>query len=161
MKVLVLGDGGHGKDEAAMLIAKHWGLKYKPTSEIVIAEDIFPIVKDILPYQTGIEFFENRSKHRPLLYELIHLVTMKDPERFVQKVLLESDIHVGIRNRTEFEGAKHNFDLIVYIDAFNRVPRENRKSMQLNTSDADIVIPNNTTVEDLERRIIRLGELLK
>jgi hypothetical protein len=52
------------------------------------------------------------------------------------------------------------FDLIIWVDASDRLPLEDASSFNISKSDADIIIDNNGTFEEFKDRVIRLGKVL-
>jgi hypothetical protein len=52
------------------------------------------------------------------------------------------------------------FDLIIWVDASERLPLEGSTSFNIDKEDADIIIDNNGAYEEFETRVIRLGEVL-
>ena len=71
-------------------------------------------------------------------------------------------MYVGMRDLEEFQACVKNniFDLIIWVDASERVHSENEKFMKITKSMADIIIDNNGTYEDFKERIIRFGKFL-
>lgn len=79
-----------------------------------------------------------------------------DPAKLAREVWEVGDIYVGMRSRREFEVAKDLADLVIWVDASARHPHESPLSMELNMSDADVVLFNDGTRGDLRRRVQRL-----
>ena len=52
------------------------------------------------------------------------------------------------------------FDLIIWVDASDRLPPEDVSSFNIKKSDADIIIENNGTFEEFKEKVIRLGNTL-
>ncbi len=53
------------------------------------------------------------------------------------------------------------FDLIVWVDGSKRLPLEGADSFNIDISLADVIIENNTTLEDFKQKVFRFGEFLK
>jgi len=68
-----------------------------------------------------------------------------------------------MRNIDEFHVAKAAglFDLIIYIDASERLPKEDESSMSIPLEVADIVITNNSTEAEFLVKIDRLFKAIK
>lgn len=52
------------------------------------------------------------------------------------------------------------FDLIVWVDASERMPQEDASSFNIDKSCADIIIENNGSFESFKEKAIRLGNTL-
>ena len=52
------------------------------------------------------------------------------------------------------------FDLIIWVDASNRLPMEDASSFNIDKSCADIIIENDGTYEQFKEKVIRLGKVL-
>ncbi len=52
------------------------------------------------------------------------------------------------------------FDLIIWVDASDRLPLEDKSSFNIDKGLADIIIDNNTTYDDFESKVIRLCSIL-
>ena len=52
------------------------------------------------------------------------------------------------------------FDLIIWVDASQRLPEEDKDSFNIDKTYADIIIDNNGTLDDFKKRVIRLGKTL-
>jgi len=94
-----------------------------------------------------------RSKHIPVF---LHMKTVR---------LLGhagSDIEFHYRDKEEIEECKriNLFDLIIWVDASERLPLEGEDSFNIDKSYADIVIENNDTYEDFIGKVEKVGQLL-
>src|SRR5699024_11847273 len=84
-----------------------------------------------------------------------------DKSRLVKEILKEHDIYCGLRSIDELKASKNLFDLVVWIDAEERLGvTESSKSMTIPKSEADIVITNNGTKEEIERKVKKVLSLL-
>ncbi len=52
------------------------------------------------------------------------------------------------------------FDLIIWVDASERLPLEDSSSFDIDKTCADIMIENNGTYEEFREKSIRLGKIL-
>lgn len=52
------------------------------------------------------------------------------------------------------------FDLIIWVDASERLEEEDSSSFNIDKSYADIIVDNNGTLEQYRNRVIRLGKVL-
>jgi hypothetical protein len=66
-----------------------------------------------------------------------------------------------MRDRNEIEECLKQgiFDLIVWVDASERLPKENSNSFNIDESCTDIIIPNNGDYESFRKRVIRFGKI--
>jgi hypothetical protein len=51
------------------------------------------------------------------------------------------------------------FDLIVWVDAGERLPHEDASSFNIDKSCADIIVENNGSYEEFVDKVIRLGKI--
>jgi len=160
MKLLIIGDGEHGKDTVADEIQALSGLSLVSSSFWCLERAIWKRCDGVtLPaYANPEAAYEDRRNHRETWKRLIaEYNTPKD--RLVAEILSEHDMYVGLRKRDEFEAAKHHFDEIIWVDAALRLPVE--ASNELDRSDATIWFDNNGDLTDLKRRTFWLWKSLK
>ncbi len=158
-KVLILGNARHGKDTLAELLNKHFGMTFKSSSEAAAEIFIYDELKDEMGYETFEQCFKDRENHRDIWYRMITDFNREDRARLAKEIISNSDCYVGMRNIDEFHGAKELFDHIIWVDASERLPEE-VGSFTIPKSEAHFIIENNTTLEDFERKAIKLGKLL-
>jgi hypothetical protein len=67
-----------------------------------------------------------------------------------------------MRNRDEIEECIKQglFDLVIWIDASERLPLEDANSFNIDKSCADIIIENNDDYETFKSKVIRIGNSL-
>jgi hypothetical protein len=53
------------------------------------------------------------------------------------------------------------FDVIIWVDASERLPLEDPSSFDIDKTCADIIIENNGTYDEFLEKVIRLGKFLK
>lgn len=65
-----------------------------------------------------------------------------------------------MRDRNEIEECLKQgiFDLVVWVDASERLPKEDSSSFNIDESCADVIIPNNGDYESFRKRVIRFGK---
>lgn len=146
-KILVIAHARWGKDTFCEMLQQR-GLLFHSASQICVDEIIWPKMK--FRYKNKQECYEDRVNHRSEWFDLISEFNTPDKSRLAKLVLKKSDIYCGIRSREEFEAAKHLFDEIVWVEAGFRLPEEPETSMQLNKSDATVIVNNNSTLDVLE-----------
>lgn len=161
MKLLLLGLARGGKDTFCEIINKEFGVSFRSSSDYMNEHLIFPVLKDKYGYKSLEECYADRVNHRQEWYELIQEYNNKDQARLAKNILKENDIYCGMRCLTQFEASKNLFDLVVWIDAEERLGiTESSKSMTIPKSEADIIITNNGTKEEFERKVKKVFSLL-
>jgi hypothetical protein len=161
-KLLIIGAARWGKDSMAEILQEHFGLKFKSSSEAAAEIFIYDVLKDKYEYKTPFECFEDRVNHRSEWYDLICAYNSVDKAKLAKGILEHADAYVGMRDSSEIkECIKQGlFDLIIWVDASDRLPLEDASSFNISKSDADIIIDNNGTFEEFKERVIRLGKVL-
>jgi len=139
-KILILGDAGSGKDTYAEYLSYWYGYKFVPAFKIYgpwIREQLSIIG---LKYPTFNKCYEDRVNNRALWFDLISQYNKKDNSKLARNILIKSDIYPGIRSINELESSLYLFDRIIYINAKNRIPKEDFSSNEIDLEKAfDIV----------------------
>lgn len=153
-RILVIGHGRHGKDTAAAMLAKATGGRFVSSSEFAAQKAVFPLVSDLYPeWQAA---YADRANHRELWYHAIRAYNLRPGPILAEQILVDHDIYVGMRSRTEFKRSRDLFDLVVWVDRSEVLPPEPGNSMELTAEDADWVLDNNRSVEHLESEVLAL-----
>lgn len=162
IKLLVIGAARHGKDTFAEILRDDFGLKFKSSSQSAADIFIYDELKETYGYKTPEECFEDRVNHRQEWYEMIRDYNEHDRARLAKGILKDADCYVGMRDRGEIEECMKQglFDLIIWVDASERLPLEDASSFNIDRSCADIVIENNGTFEEFKTKVHRLGHVL-
>lgn len=160
-KLLIIGHARHGKDSFAEILRDEFGLTFISSSQAAADIFIYDELKDKYGYKTSVECFEDRVNHRPEWYEMICDYNKDDKARLAKGILELADCYVGMRDRGEIlECMKQGlFDLIVWIDASERLPLESADSFNIDKNCADIIIENNTDIESFKTKVMRLGKI--
>jgi hypothetical protein len=126
-------------------------LRFKSSSDFVNEKAVFPVLSKLHGYETLEECYEDRVNHRPEWFNLLRAYNGEDPARLGRELFAEYDVYCGLRNREEFQAMKRAglFDLVIWVDASERLPLETSDSMELCVGDADIVIDNNADLNRL------------
>lgn len=153
----------HGKDTMAEILRDSVGLSFMSSSQAAADIFIYDALKEKYGYKTPEECFEDRMNRRPEWYNLICDYNKDDRTRLAKDILSKTDCYVGMRDRDEIRACIDNdvFDLIVWVDASERLPEEDASSFNIDKSCADIIIDNNGTPEQFKERVIRFGKNLK
>lgn len=162
-KLLILGHGRHGKDTFAELLRDHFGLVFISSSQAAADIFIYDVLKDKYGYTSSEECFNDRSNHRAEWYELIKDYNEYDRARLAKGILERANCYVGMRDRGEIKECINQrlFDLIVWVDASERLPLEPPDSFNIDITCADIIITNNGTEEEFKEKVMRLGKSLR
>jgi len=162
IKICVLGAARWGKDSLAEILNEEFGLSYKSSSLAAAEIFIFNVLKYKYKYQTLNDCFEDRVNHRAEWHKLICDYNKTDKARLAKDILETSDCYVGMRDTEEInECIKQNlFDLIIWVDASERLPEEDKSSFNIDKSCTDIIIENNGDYETFRNKVIRLGKVI-
>lgn len=154
MRIVVLGHCRHGKDTFARILKSYTGLKYATCSEYLCQQYIYPRLKSIYNYKNFDECFEDRVNHRDTWFQLIQDYNKDTKSRLAQNIFKNHDVCVGIRSKQELADTKSTcyVDVVLWIDASKRLSQEYSSSTTVCKQDADIVIENNGTLQDLKNR---------
>lgn len=160
-RLLVIGNMRHGKDSLAEILQEEIGLDFISSSQAAADIFIYDALKDKYGYKTAVECFEDRVNHRAEWYDLICEYNKDDLAKLAKDILKTNDCYVGMRDKGEIaECIKQGlFDLVIWVDASERLPLENADSFNIDKSCADIIIDNNGTFEEFKTRAKRLGNI--
>lgn len=161
-KFLIIGHARHGKDTLAELLNEGFGLKFKSSSQAAADIFLFDALKDKYGYETPEQCFEDRINHRPEWYDMVCGYNENDKALLAKGILTLTDCYVGMRDRDEItECVKQGlFDLIIWVDASDRLPLESPDSFNIDKSCADIIVDNNGTFQEFKDRVARLGKII-
>lgn len=161
LKICVLGNGHHGKDTFAEILNEEFGLKYQSSSVAAARIFLFDQLKEKYGYKTFEECFIDRHNHRAEWFNAISEYNKDDKARLAKEILKDSNVYVGMRNYEEIEECMRQglFDLIIWVDASERLPMEDASSFNIDKSYADVIIENNSTFESFKEKTIRFGKI--
>jgi dephospho-CoA kinase len=160
-KMLIIGHARHGKDSLAEIMRDEFGYTFQSSSQAASDIFLYAALKDKYGYQTSEECFEDRVNHRAEWKQMICDYNVDDRARLAKGILEKSDCYVGMRDWEEIDECKRQglFDIIIWVDACERLPHEDASSFNITKDCADIIIENNTDFEAFRERVIRLGKL--
>ena len=159
MKILVLGHGRSGKDTFAEMLQKRTGLRLI-SSSLFCLDLIYPVLQHLFGYEKKAEAFNDRHNHRLLWKELISLYCAADKTALTKKMLEICDIYVGMRSDDEYQACKYLFDMIIWIDAGDRVPDKD-PSMEIKQDPKSMITVFNVHgLAELERESYAVARLL-
>jgi len=135
-KLLILGHGRHGKDTFAEILRDEFSLMFESSSQAAADIFIYDVLKDKYKYKTSEECYEDRSNHRAEWYNLIRDYNNEDRAKLAKGILGRADCYVGMRDRGEIDECMKQelFDLIVWVDASERLPLEPADSFNIDKS---------------------------
>ena len=159
MKLFICGHGRHGKDKFAEYLREASGLTFVSSSWFVAERVVFPWFKKHRGYHyEDVEAcYEDRHNERESWYEAIKQYNQKDPTLLSRELFMVYDMYVGIRDDLEFLASKKHACLSIWIDASKRVEYFD-PTCKITRDMCDIVIENNGTEKDLERKAWRLAD---
>lgn len=155
MKLLIIGHARHGKDTVAEMISQDFGLTFESSSQAAADIFIYDKLKDKHAYKTPEECFEDRVNHRAEWHDLICEYNAEDRARLAKGILERADMYVGMRSSAEIRECLDQ-DLFEYVIGVYdpRKPHESKDSFDIDLFvDADLIIPNGSSLEDLHNRV--------
>lgn len=151
-KLIVTGYARHGKDTVCEILRDHHGYSFESSSYVAAKDVVFPVLAPKYGYANLEECYADRVNHRKEWHDLILEYNTPDLTRLGAKIFEKHDIYCGLRNVHELHAMrlKGMYDVLVWVDAFDRVKTiEGKDSMSITADYADFVIKNNGTLEDL------------
>lgn len=165
MKILIISDCARsGKDTLAEIWRDEFGLTFKSSSYAAAEIFIFDRLKDEYGYKTIEECFQGRldPAMRVVWHDLICEYNKDDKARLAKDILKKNDCYVGMRSIEEIEECLRQkiFDVVIFVDAGNRVEKESKKSNQVTKDHAHIVVMNDTDLETFRTKAIYAGSVI-
>jgi len=162
IRLCIVGSARCGKDTVGELLKEYYNISFISSSQACADIFIYDELKDKYGYKTPEECFEDRINHRPEWYQMICDYNKDDKAKLAKEILKYNNTYVGMRDWGEIQECRKQelFDLIIWVDASERIPEEDASSFNITKKDADIIIDNNDTLEKLKERIKRLGKFL-
>lgn len=155
VNILIIGHSEHGKSEVAQAICNYFGWTEGESSyvckEIVYEE----LLKRGYKYPTPHDAWLDRRNIKQVFKEIIKEYNTGDLARLTRKIFSDNEIYVGQRDGEEFTAAfmEGEFDVIIYVDAWKRIPNFDPSNLDIPKGMAHIVIDNNGTFEELHKNI--------
>ena len=163
IRLLIISDMRWGKDTVAELLKEYYGISFISSSQACADIFIYDVLKEKYGYKTPEECFNDRVNHRSEWYQMICDYNKDDKAKLAKEILKYNNTYVGMRDSAEIKECLRQglFDLVIWVDASKRLPKESSTSFNISEKDADIIIDNNGTIEELKERIKRIGKFLK
>jgi len=161
-KILIAGHARHGKDTACEILSNYFQFSFESSSYAAARIFLFNKLKEEFGYKTIEECHADRLNHRARWFDEIEAYNTPDETRLARRILEDNDAYNGMRRFEELEACKRKnlFDLVVWVDAMERVGPEGSSSLTIKKSQADIIVDNNGPKEDFEMKVLRLGAQL-
>lgn len=161
-KLIIVGHGRHGKDTVCDILDKQYGYTFISSSMFCADVVIFPVLAEKYGYNTIVECYNDRHNHRKEWFDLIAEYNKDDPASLGMLILEKYDIYCGLRRKEELFALQDNniVNYTIWVDASDRLPPESKDSLTITKEMADYVIYNNGTLEELEKQVQDLMELL-
>jgi len=164
MKLLIIGYARHGKDTAPEYFRDFFGMSFLSSSQAALDLFLFDQLKEKYGYETKAEAFADRVNHRTEWKEAICAYNTPDKARLAREILhtFGVDAYVGMRDSEEIEActAAKLFNIVIWIDASDRLPPEPYESCPIDKSSAHFIIENNGDKEDFYVKLKAVGEIL-
>lgn len=180
-KVLILGHGRHGKDTAADILKEELGYQFISSSLFAAKRVMMPYFAKMGVHYASVEdcyadrhavYWEDwaprrwlrrllgqeprKIEHRAIWYDQISAYNSPNKARLASEIMQECDIYVGMRSNEEYQAAKHLFDVVMWVDASDRVDYlEPRNSFDIDYNPDEMVwIDNNADLDRLRRQVL-------
>jgi hypothetical protein len=158
MKICLLGHMQHGKDTLAEMMQARYGFTFESSSLAASRIFLYDALAPVYGYTTPEECFKDRVNHRAEWHDLICDYNTPDKARLAKDILATSDMYIGMRSHEEIKVCKEQGLFDVIIGVYDpRKPEEPKDSFNINLwEEADFVIPNAGTLEDLNQKVCNL-----
>ena len=152
---MIMGYSRHGKDTVCEILKDKYGFTFESSSYVAAKHVVFPVLRELIGYQTINECYADRHNHRALWYELIKAFNHNDPAALARLIFSEHRIYCGIRNIEEFRAAKEAglFDYAIWVDRSEVLPSETTNSCTVTRQLADHVVNNNHELGFIEGEV--------
>lgn len=154
-RLMICGYSRHGKDTVCEMM-KPW--KFVSSSMFVAKAAVYPTLKTLYDYKSLEQCYDDRHNHRAEWHTLISTYNRQDLARLARELYEEYDIYCGIRCCKEFAVVQNEglFALSIWVDASERLSPESISSCTVTKGMCDIVLENNGTLEQLEKKVSHL-----
>lgn len=156
-RLMVIGYARHGKDTVCNMLHDMYRLQFVSSSYFVADKAVRPfLARKGICYETIELCYADRINHRADWYDAICAYNADDAARLGRELFAEYDIYCGLRNIREFNALKAEkaFDVCFWVDRSKYEKSEDRSSNTLSLGEADYIINNNSTLDDLKSEII-------
>lgn len=153
-KLLIIGHATHGKDTCAEFL-EAYGFRCMASSTFATRQVMLPYFAHIgVVYPNEEACYRDRVHHRSTWFQQIEAYNSPYWDRMTREMFDQGyDVYIGMRSRKEFEKSRPLFDKVFWVDASKRLPMEPTTSNELTPQDADAIIDNNGTLDQLKRNV--------
>jgi hypothetical protein len=151
MKILVLGHGGHGKNEVCDILHRH-GLSSCSSSWFAFEKVIWPAIGH--EYVDKESCYADRRNRRQEWFDFISEYNTPDKARLAKELLAEYDVYNGMRSMDEFLATYKLFDKILWVDRSQNVALD--PSMKIPRDGSMELIDNNGSLTSTEGQLVQL-----
>ena len=157
-KLILTGHARHGKDTACSIL-QEYGYTSESSSYFALTEWLWPHLQGD-GYATMDEAYADRVNRREWWFEAIRRINTPYETTLGSALFEKHDIYNGIRAFQELAALKDakiaNF--VIWIDASKRLPPEPKTSITASMYQANHVLDNNGSLQDLR---IKIGSLYR
>lgn len=150
-RLLIIANMRHGKDTVADIL-KTYGFNCLASSTFATEKIMIPYFESQgNHYNSPEECFEDRVNHRACWYDEIEKYNEPTWDRITREMIRDGyNVYVGMRSQKEFTSSRKHYNFVIWVDASKRLPPEDKSSNTMDITNADIVIDNNGTLDDLQ-----------
>lgn len=166
-KIIIIGSKDHGKDYMADLLVEAlantpYEVTFQPTSKIFCTTFCFEAMKDTFGYKEPLDCYADKDNQRPMLFQLVSLFNYHDKAAFIKYAFTLSDVYSGLRCILELSEARRQtaFDILLAVDAGERLPIEPITSFTIPLSEADKIFDNNGSKQEFKEQVYAFAEEL-
>lgn len=155
-RLMVLGSGRHGKDSVCEILRDRYGFTFESSSHFVAERAVRPYLATRgVTYSSFDEMYADRVNRRAEWFTAISEYNSPDAARLGREIYQEFDIYCGIRNQRELIALQRDgvVQHTMWVDASKRLPPEPVTSITVTARDADCVIDNNGTIDELSKNV--------
>ena len=154
-KILIIGQGRHGKDTVAEILRDKYGVSFMSSSE-ACSEVLKPVLDVVNGEKSAAEHFNERHSHRMLWMKLISLYNSADKAALAKYILSKTDVYVGMRSQLEYDECLRQklFDVVWYVDASRRVDYVDPTSEIQFDPNVMRLVSNNEDMQALEDEVM-------
>lgn len=159
-RILILGQGRHGKDTVAEMLRDKYKVSFMSSSG-ACSEVLKPVLDEVNGEKSAEEHFNERHNHRMLWMKLISLYNSADKAALAKHILSKTDLYVGMRSKLEYSEciSQGLFDLVIYVDATKRVDYKD-PTAEIEYDNTMYLINNNGSLHSLEEEVDLLYEMM-
>lgn len=152
-KIVLIGPSQCGKDETAKRLCRLWNRGFHGSSSWLAMPYIAHVMRS-----TENAMYECRHQYRAFMYYFCKGLRQHDPTFLVRLSLRHSPMSLGLRDKVELD-ASREAGLLPFVVWIERQVRPD-PTLELTWHDADMVLLNMGTLNDLQRRVEALAKAI-